>query len=329
VCENWQCAWYNLFMKVNDTVYGVYEIVSPVLIELIKSQSVQRLKNIAQFGIPDKYYHLKNYTRYEHCIGVMLLLKILGASEEEQIAGLLHDVSHTAFSHVIDWVIGNGKTENYQDEQHEKFIHSSEIPSILNKYDYDAKRITDYHHFNLLERDIPDVCADRLDYSLREFPKAIAKKCMSNLTIKNNIIVFKNKSSAILFTRNFLERQMTHWGGFEAASRYRIFANMLREAMKKKIIAKEDFWKEDAFVVKKLIASKDKKIIKVLKTLEQKSISHLSQSNIVAHKKFRYVDPLFIDNNKLIRISEVDIKIAEEIESAKKQNEKGIKIPFI
>jgi HD superfamily phosphohydrolase len=37
----------------------------------------------------------------------MLLVRRLGASLEEQIAALLHDVSHTAFSHVIDSVDHN------------------------------------------------------------------------------------------------------------------------------------------------------------------------------------------------------------------------------
>ncbi len=35
----------------------------------------------------------------------MMLVNRLGGSLEEQIAALLHDVSHTAFSHVIDYVL--------------------------------------------------------------------------------------------------------------------------------------------------------------------------------------------------------------------------------
>lgn len=66
---------------------------------------MQRLKGISQFRIPDKYYFKDNYSRFEHSIGVMVLLGKLGASQEEQIAGLLHDVSHKAFSHVYDWVV--------------------------------------------------------------------------------------------------------------------------------------------------------------------------------------------------------------------------------
>ena len=103
-------------MVIHDSVYGGTDITSEVILELINARSIQRLKGIAQYGIPDEFYHRKNYSRYDHSVGVMLLLKRLGASEEEQIAGLLHDVSHTAFSHVIDWVVGEGGAEGYQDE---------------------------------------------------------------------------------------------------------------------------------------------------------------------------------------------------------------------
>src|SRR5882672_946575 len=133
-------------MIVGDRTYGKTDITSEVILELINSKPLQRLKGIAQYGIPDVFYHHKNYSRYEHSVGVMLLLRRLGASEEEQIAGLLHDVSHTAFSHVIDWVVGEGGAESYQDEQHEHFIRESEIPRILKKHGYAVERITDYHH---------------------------------------------------------------------------------------------------------------------------------------------------------------------------------------
>src|SRR3990167_3900982 len=102
-------------MLIKDRVYGNFQINEPVILELLKSKLVLRLKGISQFGVPDKYHYIKGFSRYEHSVGVMILLRILGASLEEQVAGLLHDVSHTAFSHIVDWVIGQGKTENFQD----------------------------------------------------------------------------------------------------------------------------------------------------------------------------------------------------------------------
>jgi len=118
-------------MILKDRIYGSFNISSPLIAALIESKPFQRLKNISQMGPPTTFYHIKNYSRYEHSIGVFLLLKHLGASDNEQIAGLLHDVSHTTFSHVIDWVVGTGKNENYQDDQHFNFIKKTEIVRIL------------------------------------------------------------------------------------------------------------------------------------------------------------------------------------------------------
>jgi uncharacterized protein len=316
-------------MLINDRIYGRIKIESPVLIELIKSKPMQRLKGICQFGIPDKYYFKTNFYRFEHCVGVMVLLKKLGATEEEQIAGLLHDVSHTAFSHLYDWVIGDGKTEDHQDLIHEKYISSSEIPSILKKYGYNPKRITNYHHFGLLERTVPELCADRIDYALREFPKSIIKKCFLGLTVINNKIIFNNESSAYLFSKNYLQKQTKHWAGFEASARYRIFANILRKALTLGEIKEADFWKTDDYIIRKIEKSKDVEIKTILKILTQKSLKSLPKSNTKIYKKFRYVDPVFINKNKLIKLSKTNAKFRNLLKKARLQNKQGEYLPQI
>lgn len=316
-------------MIILDEIYGSVKITSPVLVELIKSDSMQRLKKIAQHGLPNEYYHFKGGNRFEHCIGVMLLLRKLGASEEEQVAGLLHDVSHTAFSHVIDWVVGSGKTEDYQDEHHSEIINSPEISKILRKYKVDIQRIANYHHyFPLLEKDIPDLCADRIDYSLREFPLPVAKRCLMNLTVFDNQIVFKNQKSALEFSTNYLKRQMEHWGGYEAVVRYAILAKILKKALKNRIILMKDFLKDDAFIINKMKKSKDKEILEVLSILRNKSLANLEKSVTVAYKKFRHVDPLFLKSGSLIRLSSVDKKFKTELDVARKENDKGIILPL-
>ena len=116
---------------IHDRVYGKIEIEEPVLIELINSKPVQRLRKIEQFGIPSEWHCFPGFKRFEHSVGVLILLIKLNAPLKEQIAGLLHDVSHTAFSHVVDWVFGATTTnEDYQDLIHEKILIQSEIPKI-------------------------------------------------------------------------------------------------------------------------------------------------------------------------------------------------------
>ncbi len=316
-------------MQFHDTIYGSCVVDSHIINDLINSHPIQRLKGISQFGIPDDYYHLKNYTRFDHSIGVMLLLKHLGASEEEQIAGLLHDVSHTAFSHVVDWVVGEGKTENFQDEHHASYIRSTEIPTILHEHGYNVTRIIDYHHFGLLERDLPDLCADRVDYSLREFSHETTKHCFEDLTTADGHIVFKTQATALLFAQSFLNRQREHWGGFEAVTRYRIFANMLQYALKNDLVTMQDFWQDDSFVISKLQQADDKTITKTFALLRNKSLDHLPKSDTIAHKKFRFVDPLILHGDTIVRLSEVNNAFKKTLQKARDENEKGITLPEI
>jgi hypothetical protein len=185
-----------------------------------------------------------------------------------------------------------------------------------------------YKKFKLLEREAPYICADRLDYAFREFPKSLAARCFNNLTVKNGIIVFKNKSVAQIFAKNYLQLQIKHWGGFEAVSRYKLFGNLLRRALKRKIIKFTDFWENDDFVLEKLEKSKDGAIQRCLKILSNKSLRKLPKSNIAVGKKFRYIDPEFIFNNKIVKLSTVDKKFKNEIKNAKINNDRGIAVPL-
>ena len=172
-------------MFIKDNIYGEFEIEEPILIELINSKPVQRLKGIIQQVIPTRFQRFPWFTRYEHSIGVMLLLRKLGATIEEQVSGLLHDVSHTAFSHMIDMLLYNDLDENFQDKNHENIIKNSEIPKILENYNFDVNKISNPANFSLLEQPAPDLCADRVDYCLRDtYYWANPEKvnfCISNL----------------------------------------------------------------------------------------------------------------------------------------------------
>ena len=156
-------------IKINHKIYGNYTITEPVLIELINSKSLQRLKEICNGGAWFFHYtYKKQFTRYDHSIGVMLLLRKFNATLEEQIAGLLHDISHTAFSHVADFVFGRLQEHDYQDSKLEKAFQVQGINKILRKHKINPKFILNEKNFSLLERNLPTLCADRLDYTFQD-----------------------------------------------------------------------------------------------------------------------------------------------------------------
>src|SRR6056297_2651843 len=81
-------------MKIKDRVYGVEEINEPVLIDIINSSEMERLKNVSQLGLPEEYYNRKVFSREEHSLGVLVNLRRIGANLKEQIAGSIHDINH-------------------------------------------------------------------------------------------------------------------------------------------------------------------------------------------------------------------------------------------
>ena len=319
-------------MQLIDSIYGKFEITSPILLDLINSPSLQRLKKISQYGVPDELYFKKSFSRYEHSIGVMLLLSHFRSGEEEQIAGLLHDISHTAFSHVYDWVAEEGKDgvfhENLQDARHKQFLSSSEIPGILAKYDYSTERISDYHHFKLLERDSPELCADRVDYSLREIfqdnPK-VAKRIFAGLGLVGSKIICNNSTVAKIYAQEFLKLHLKHWGGIQAVSRYHYFSKALKKALDLNLITHQEFLGTEDRIMFKLSTSSDPEIKKIVRVLRDRDALPESTGKRV-YKKFRYIDPEFMKDARLVKLSSVDRQFQTKLAAARLKNSLGHKV---
>ena len=161
-------------MIVKDLIYGERVLHRPeVVLEILKEPCMKRLKGVNQAGYFTPFYEGATDTRWDHSLGVYLLLDRFGAELPEKVAGLIHDVSHSCFSHCIDYVFeeGSGKTHNYQDNVFLDYVRSTNIPAIIKKHNFrlkhSADHILDESNFPLLETELPDLCADRIDYSLR------------------------------------------------------------------------------------------------------------------------------------------------------------------
>jgi len=314
-------------MICQDRIYGEIKIGEPLILELIVSKPVQRLKGVAQYGIPDEFYHLSGFSRFEHSLGVMLLLKKFNATLEEQVAGLLHDVSHTAFSHVFDWIFGGNETEDHQDKTHKDFITKSEIAGILGKYDLDIFKISQIEDYKLLEQKVPNLCADRIDYTFRDAlwgDQSTIRDCLNSLVNFNGNIVFTDLKSAELFARNYLRCQTEHWGGREAVGRYYYFSQIMKEALAKNILSLEDFYQDDKFVMGKIYASRDSGLMNSLSALKNKRLGFPDNNNKkFIRKKFRYIDPVILQEGKITILSNVSLEFKDFLESQRLINSQG------
>jgi len=313
-------------MKYIDRLYGEFEITEPVVLELIHSPSLQRLKDIDQAGYrplwvkPDVDAGEYDHTRFAHSVGVYLLLKKYGTSLEEQIAGLIHDVSHSAFSHCIDYVLDSGseKEHNHQDNLFDEFVRKTEIPDIIKKYGFDLEYILDDKNFPLKEKDLPDLCADRIDYSLRtavifgELNDNDKEYLLKNLTTQNENWVFKNFESAKKYAELFLKLNREYYAGFPSALMFRAVGDCLRYVLDKNYISEDDLYTTDKIVLEKIKRfidiDKDEKLKLFWDRMNNKVRARNDPNDYDARVfcKSRIVDPLFRDNGILRRVSEKD-----------------------
>ncbi|MBT4277908.1 HD domain-containing protein [Candidatus Falkowbacteria bacterium] len=326
-------------MKYIDRVYGEFEIDEPVILELIKSKSLQRLKEIDQAGYrplwvkPDVETGKYDHSRFAHSVGVYLLLRKYGASLEEQIAGLIHDVSHSAFSHCIDYVleVGSEKEHNHQDNVSEDFVRKTEVPQILKKYGIDFNYIIDDSHFPLQENNLPDLCADRIDYSLKtavifgELNDKDKIYILDNLTVENNDWVFKSFESADKYAKLFLKLNTDYYASLTSAIMFRTVGDYLRYALQKNYISERDLYTTDKLVINKIqkFLDNDKKLKLLFSRMNNRTkiINNPNDYDTSVFCKSRVVDPLFKEDKKLKRLSEVDSKWAKIVkqESVPKQ----------
>jgi len=306
-------------MIINDAVYGRVEITEPVLIDLINSKPIQRLKGIMQAGISAYLLPKRDATRYDHSLGVMILLKKFGAPLEEQIAGLLHDIPHTAFSHVVDHVFAN-EAHDFHERFHEKILMESEIPEILTKYGYKAEDYLHEENFPLLERSMPDLCADRIDYALRDL-KMLWNKTVSldDFVVKDNEIIMRDEKAAKSFAYDFMKLVTDLYSSIDELAQYHVFANILRRGLDIGIITKDDLFLTDDEVWEKIKTSDDKEIEEQNGLLKKHPENNPQDYDFVSKTKVRYIDPKF-DNT---RLSETDLQFKKDLEAHKEKIKQG------
>ncbi len=329
-------------MEYTDRIYGKIKIETPLILELINSPSLQRLKEIDQAGYFLYFWSpgaesYKCYSRFEHSLGVFILLKKFGASLEEQAAGLIHDVSHGVFSHCLDYTLDEGseKEQSHQDNIFGEFVRKSEIPGILKKYGLDADYFLNENNFPLKERPLPHLCADRIDYSLRsaiifnEIEKKTVNYFLNNLIIKEKFWVFQDLENARKFAELFFKLDNVYYAGLPSGVMFRTVGDLLKYALKRGYVTRNDLYTTEGMVLDKIKnnLAADEKLKLLFDRMNNKIRFENNPENYDTHVfcKSRAIDPLFVFDGGIKKLSEIDKKWATIIEEESKPKEYFIK----
>jgi len=301
-------------MQYNDSIYGDIEIQEPVLLELMDSEAMQRLKGISQHGITALIGITPPFSRFDHSVGAMLLVRHLGASLDEQIAALLHDVSHTAFSHVIDFVFNDHNGQSYHEDKKEEYVASSDIPKILSKFGRDWLEFMDEDKFKLLEQESPALCADRLDYFLRDLgflglaSGSEIQSAVESLEVRDERIVVKHPEAARWMAYTFIETDRASWSSFREVGLYQLTAEAIKVASKLNVIDENDIWSSDELLWKKLCSAEHPDIKQYVNLITPGTRFTWDEENPVFRvaTKIRSIDPPVSNGNDVKSLSDLD-----------------------
>lgn len=332
-----------LCAEIIETFYGDLDVQEPVILELIKSPTFQRLKKIHQYGV--SYYsgtHTEEYTRYDHSVGVFAILRLKGLSLQEQVAGLLHDVSHTVFSHVGDWVYAKEHHDkDHQNDIHITFLERCELAGILKKHGYTPENILPVQtKFPALECPLPDLSADRIEYNIQGafhrgyISQEEGRKLLNQLEFVDGKWVCHNPEVLAKVVRFSLFMTRACWGSPENDIRSGWLADALILGVEKGLFSEDDIhYGTDEEIWQRLCSSKEPGIVKRIQALKLNKrpfriLDPSRKGDRLIRSKFRGIDPLILHQGKCKRLTDVHPEIARIFAEKKAEMHAGWAITF-
>ncbi|EIT81211.1 phosphoribosylamidoimidazole-succinocarboxamidesynthase [Aspergillus oryzae 100-8] len=265
---------------IQDKIYGEHTISEPVLAELLRCPALLRLAGIGLHGQTDLLGITHTVTRLEHSIGASLLVRKVGGSIGEQVAGLLHDISHTVLSHDVDGALSK-PGESYHEVQKSRYIMTTELPRILTKHGFVDLKPFDEELYPLVERPAPHLCADRLDYSLRDavaFGKLAiedARRVYDSLTAfpdassPHRLLVLRDIDLALAYARAYGECDRDVWCNPAHAVMSRKIGQLIGDLVQQGSLKEEVLWNLSDREFWELLKSKvDSKGLETIKHIE-------------------------------------------------------------
>lgn len=338
----------NKVINYFDKIAEYHKILSPeypdFLDKYIQTRLLQRLKGVGLLCGTDWTPLYKNrffYSRLDHSIGVALIIWRFTKSKKQTIAGLLHDVSTPAFSHVADFRNGDAMTQTTSEKENDYMVRNDvDLGLILNNDGLYSTEVGNYHRYPIADNDIPRLSSDRLEYM---FPSGMAldgtwdmesiARVYGDITLVLNEdeqaeLGFCSKETAEEYCKNFC-----HTAKLLQRNENKLALQLLAEictlAVNEEIVSERDFMalsEEDIMKRFEEAANNEKRETRFASYFRtfttMTSIEHSDKPldgyfNIKLDVKRRYIDPLVATKGtKGVRISELSKEAAEYIQEA-------------
>ena len=330
--------------KKSFDIEEYYKILCPefpnFLKKYIELPIMQRLSGIGLLCGTDWTSLYKNrffYSRLDHSVGVALIIWNFTKDKTQTIAGLLHDVSTTVFSHVSDFRKGDALTQTSTEEPTTKMILSdSALCKLLESDGIEPKDVVDYHIYPIADNEIPSLSADRLEYM---YPSGVALD--GSWTFEeiaktyNDLIILKNEENKEELGFKTIEMAELYCKKFcmighilqlnENKLSLQLLSQIMSKAVELDVLQEEDFMtlseskiieKIESFISKKTLSLEEQKFATMYNTFRKMTkVEHTNQKLpedeyfcVSLKVKQRYINPLVkvgTNSQQAKRLSEI------------------------
>lgn len=322
---------------MNDNILQqYYQILCPefpaFLNDYLKVDILQRLKYIGLFCGLDytSLFKLKRfYSRYDHSLGVALIIWNFTHDKKQTIAGLLHDVSSPVFSHVVDFLHHDYLEQEVTEAKNTEILkNSKELYTLLQRDHIAFEAICDYKQYPIADNPKPALSADRLEYMFSTGWVMLHLSFKEIEEIYNDIILCQNDKNilelgfnhleqALAFTKNMNEVNHIYLSN-EDKFAMQFLADILKKLYDDRLITIDTLYtSKEEDILTRIQNSKYQPLLEVYRQLNKINRSDIPLADyycISIDVKRRYIDPL-VQNKRLSALSKKAATWIEDIKT--------------
>lgn len=240
------------------------------LSRLSRTEEMLRLKGVGmdcgcEYTDYPAYRGCPPASRYEHSLGVALIIWHFTGSRKQAIAGLFHDISTPVFSHTVDFLNRDYMQQESTEAGTREIIgRSGRICALLEEYGVSQESVRDYHRYPIADNDSPRLSADRLEYTLRNFMRYEGKTLEEVRRFYEDLAVCENEDGqeelAFLHAEIAEEFALLSLRAsllfISDSDRYSMqyLADLLRSALSAGVLTPEDLHTTERQVIEKLLS---------------------------------------------------------------------------
>lgn len=321
----------------NFSISKYHEILCPefpdFLYKYISLPIMQRLNGVGLLCGTDwtpLFHNHFYYSRLDHSIGVALIIWNFTHDKKQTLAGLFHDVSSPAFSHVTDFRNGDALKQESTEELNGRMVSEDQmLIDMLKEEGYYAYEVRDYHRFPIADNPMPGLSADRLEYMYPSGASLDARWSMDEIKTNYSQIAvltnergqmelgFMNEQAAFEYAKKFIDISMLLQHNEDKIA-MQLMADLLNRAIACGFLDEKDLYSISEQDIIKLFqeqayADIDEEFNRLYFTFRKmKKVEHTEHPIPDAYcvsldVKKRYVDPLVcgVNGGKAIRVSKI------------------------